>query len=402
MAHLDSNVARFTVAHKIFLVVIVPLLVLGLIESFCRILNLESVFKKDAQAIALEMPAWMQKEKNTSIKTASVAADKDALEWLSMFEEGSGFRVRLIPGIERRIVNTFSQIPADREYRYLVRANSLGFRGPEIETVKDPAVFRIMIFGDSSSFGWGVDQEITFSSRLESLLSKSLNRRVEVANFAIPGDSSEYGRLIFDRFSPQFEYDMIILGFGANDAKHSFFSHQSQVENFKANAAAQKLKAAARSSALFRTIENLLSSSPSSSTEAKDLPAKKPAVPKRRYVENLEYMARAALERGARQAMLISLCTPSGYASAAGSLAEEKGYLYFNGQRYLLKQIPIIASGDLYPEVVSEMRASYPDELKREELFYVTSDSCHPNKLGHLLLADRIAQIITSSAQTVL
>src|SRR5262245_27130017 len=60
--------------------------------------------------------------------------------------------------------------PGARGYtwgRTWVEVNSLGLRGPEVDRVKPPGVYRIGVFGDSATFGQGVSEEATYARVLE-------------------------------------------------------------------------------------------------------------------------------------------------------------------------------------------------------------------------------------------
>jgi hypothetical protein len=65
-----------------------------------------------------------------------------------------------------------------------VEVNSLGLRGPEVDRVKPPGVYRIGVFGDSATFGQGVSEEATYARVLERT-----NRGVQVLNFGVPSYS---------------------------------------------------------------------------------------------------------------------------------------------------------------------------------------------------------------------
>lgn len=65
-----------------------------------------------------------------------------------------------------------------------VRVNSLGTRGPEFNPVKPAGTFRVLSLGDSRTFGWGLAEEETFSSRLGSMLQAEIRAR---------GSSTEQG-----------------------------------------------------------------------------------------------------------------------------------------------------------------------------------------------------------------
>jgi hypothetical protein len=85
----------------------------------------------------------------------------------------------LEPNQERRLL-----LIGDRYYHYAT--NSLGIRGPEI-TITDPDQFRILVLGDSQTFGIGLDQDKTFSAQLEVLLHEKGHNKARVFNGGVPG-----------------------------------------------------------------------------------------------------------------------------------------------------------------------------------------------------------------------
>lgn len=69
-----------------------------------------------------------------------------------------------------------------------LKVNCHGFRGNEVSKKKPADTFRIMILGDSSAFGYGVNQKEVFASVLEDKLSRKYrDRKIEVINAAVPG-----------------------------------------------------------------------------------------------------------------------------------------------------------------------------------------------------------------------
>ncbi len=66
-----------------------------------------------------------------------------------------------------------------------VTTNRLRMRGREVSPRKPPHVFRVLVMGDSWTFGEGVDDDETFCAQLEKLLNRRLNKfglRAEVLN----------------------------------------------------------------------------------------------------------------------------------------------------------------------------------------------------------------------------
>ena len=381
--------AALTWRQIAFLTVAMPFICLLLIELICRVTHLAQHLAPQEQRLALEMPTWMFREQNTARRATRTVADEKTRAWLNLFTEGDGYRVHLIPNTKTTVTNTFSQIPQDKERPFTLVANSIGFRGQDATPQKAPQTFRIVIFGDSSSFGWGVDQNEDFAGLLPTLLSNT-GKQVEVINFAIPGDSSEYGRLIAERFAKAYAPDLVIIGFGANDAKNVAVSHTVQVERFRQSQAVLQLSSLLSNSALVQTIKALIARVKGTSDQLPDKLVH--AVTRARYQENLLQMAQLTHA----PALLLNLCTPGDYARSARVLARQHKFEYFNAQRYLTKLLPQIVKGKFHPEIIAQMKALYPDALARNNLFYITSDGCHPNKLGHRLVAERLSQQISA------
>ncbi len=398
---MATTPSPLSLKQKVLLSIGVPCVLLLILEGLARLLLMVGVGATPvAQPVALEMPTWMLKDANA---LARAKPSKDAFDWLSMFVEGDGYRVRMIPNAHKLVKNTFSLISADRERRYEVTANALGFRGPLVTPEKGPNTFRITVFGDSSSFGWGVNAEDSWwMLMLHELQKRHPDRTIEVANFAIPGDSSAYGRLLFDTFAPQFQSDVVILGFGANDAKGVFTSHTEQVAKFTGKRSLLRAAAVLHKSALVTILKGLLPAPkpPGASGSAKGGAAQKrvPAVSVRDYGSNMVAMGQRAKELGNQGVVFLGLCTHPAYARKARLEAKNNGYLWLNGQSQLIKLLPKLQEGALYSEYVERMQRLYPEDLKRNRLFYVTSDGCHPNELGHRYVADQLVELLTSAS----
>src|SRR4051794_370856 len=69
--------------------------------------------------------------------------------------------------------------------------NSLGLRGPEISATKADGVVRVVVIGDSYTFGLGVDETESLPARLEARLNRDGTKRVEVLNLGTPGYNSD-------------------------------------------------------------------------------------------------------------------------------------------------------------------------------------------------------------------
>ncbi len=60
---------------------------------------------------------------------------------------------------------------SNRYYTYTATINSLGFRGPE-PSPKQPGEYRVMLLGDSATWGQGLDDEDTIAAQIQRLASQ--------------------------------------------------------------------------------------------------------------------------------------------------------------------------------------------------------------------------------------
>lgn len=98
-----------------------------------------------------------------------------------------------------------------------VELNSHGLRDDEIPYNKPAGEKRILVLGDSVTFGWGISQGETFSDRMEYLLNELPGDRWQVINSGVNGYNTEqeatYLRIEGMRYSP----DFVLLVYVTND-----------------------------------------------------------------------------------------------------------------------------------------------------------------------------------------
>jgi len=120
-----------------------------------------------------------------------------------------------IPGIEG---TTFH-----RDFQMKVRVNSKGLRDREFEYKKEPNTVRIGVFGDSFTFGEGVQNNESYPKLLEHLLNadeelKASGKKIEVLNFGIGKTGTSHQYAFYRKQGKKYDLDFVILGFlGAND-----------------------------------------------------------------------------------------------------------------------------------------------------------------------------------------
>ncbi len=97
----------------------------------------------------------------------------------------------------------------------VVRTNAQGFRQPILPNAKPPNVSRILMLGDSTTFGVGVDQRETIPAILQALLNhgKQGADTYEVINAGVPGYGTAQEWLLFRRWAARLQPDAVILLF---------------------------------------------------------------------------------------------------------------------------------------------------------------------------------------------
>jgi hypothetical protein len=100
-----------------------------------------------------------------------------------------------------------------------VSLNSNGHRGDEMPVRKPAGERRILILGDSVTFGWGVNQGEEFPARLETLLREQNNVVWRVINAGVNGYNSEQEAIFFATEGIAYEPDIVILVYVANDVE---------------------------------------------------------------------------------------------------------------------------------------------------------------------------------------
>jgi lysophospholipase L1-like esterase len=100
-----------------------------------------------------------------------------------------------------------------------VTINGLGFRDHrEYSLAKAPGTFRILVFGDSVTFGHGTLSATTYPYLLEQRL-KAWKPDVnwQVWNLGVPGYNTAQELAYLQEVGPRYQPDLVIVGFFAND-----------------------------------------------------------------------------------------------------------------------------------------------------------------------------------------
>lgn len=94
----------------------------------------------------------------------------------------------------------------------IVTTNSAGFRGREIAHEKDPEKKRVLVLGDSYVWGFGVEDDEVFTSRMERLCPG-----LEAVNFGVSGYSTDQELLLYRDKGSAYDPDVVVLVLAGND-----------------------------------------------------------------------------------------------------------------------------------------------------------------------------------------
>lgn len=111
-----------------------------------------------------------------------------------------------------------------------VEISSQGLRDREYSIPKPADVRRIMILGDSMTFGWGARQEETYAKVFEKMLQEpntADSRPVEVVNTGVGNYNTAQQVAWFLRSGLQFQPDVVLLAYYINDAEPTPVERQS-------------------------------------------------------------------------------------------------------------------------------------------------------------------------------
>ncbi len=105
--------------------------------------------------------------------------------------------------------------PYSFEGPYEVRTNAMGFRMDE-EVSTSPDRLRVMVYGDSFTFGWGLDIQDTYFRALKTI-AETANPRLQLLNAAVGGYGTGHVKKLMARHIPAIEPAAIVYFFNNND-----------------------------------------------------------------------------------------------------------------------------------------------------------------------------------------
>jgi hypothetical protein len=118
------------------------------------------------------------------------------------------------------------------DYRVEFKTNSKGLRADhEISYKKPEGVFRLMLLGDSFGMGYGAALEESFIQQAANLISKGLNKKVEVVNLSVSGYSTAEQVIALRQEGIKYSPDLIVSTWHHTDLDENMWSKLFVVEN---------------------------------------------------------------------------------------------------------------------------------------------------------------------------
>ena len=303
---------------------------------------------------------------------------------------------KMKPDLDGRFVSP-AFVPEGREAPvFQVRTNTRGFRGPDFPENKPDRVLRVICMGNSSTFGWGVPVDSCYTGLLGGMLEEHLDQKVEVINAGVPGYTSVQALLLLEKEILDLSPDLITLSCGANDNHPASRSDTELIREREGFIGGMQEFLA--NFELYRLLRFLVISLKVKTGE--DSPAGGPAV--RRRVKPAEFQATVK--------QIIARAKDAGPACVLVEiLPEEEGW---DPYRLSLRRIsletgvPLLETGLLFgnflesPDsagglkkaIIEATKSRYGEEvLARHPGMFLRLDRVHPTSLGHLLIAEALA-----------
>jgi len=239
-AYLMPTLARPTGTfwQRLTLVVSAPIVFLLLFDVTLRVSGVDTDIVRN-ENFEIGVPAWLFADESwVDIQRGRLeqpgGVRAEDVSWLRHFKEARYIQYKLKPNVEVDAVNPFNPIEVRKGTTFHFASNSQGFRTKEFE--KKSAVARIVTIGDSSTFGWGVDDEFTFQALLERRFDRGRDTAAEVLNLGMSGHTSRHGLGMFEHYVRELDPDVLVISYGANDARYVLQPVDEMLDRVRATA----------------------------------------------------------------------------------------------------------------------------------------------------------------------
>lgn len=373
----------------------------GVLESGLRLIEYEPKIAFQSY----EIPSWIANldTKQVEIFKKEVVSRRFVNEdvYAYRFDPVLGFMLK--PNINMEVKNYSDPALIDKLPKWRMFSNEQGFRASAINTSPGQtsnASNSIYIFGDSSSFGWGVEFEETYGYVLKERLNqlqKNTHRDYVLFNYSIPGFTSFHGRLLLDRWHEIKKGDLVLVSYGANDASQAQFSYKERTE--KQQSLPSQAKRFLEYLYFCKVLKAFLLEWGFKKDRTTDLGKTKPFVSAEEYKENLRHIFDTIQKRGG-QPIFVAVCNKSPYVDVAKQMTETMGINFFEFPGQFSPYLETVRKNLVLPNKFRLYFSVYGSMMKPDaNLEFLFPDKCHPNVVGHALMSEIIFKKLGSPGE---
>lgn len=290
----------------------------------------------------------------------------------------------LKPNLQLTVLNYSSALFFDKLPPWTIASDAKGYRvSAQNPIVGETEGHTLHVLGDSSSFGWGVDFEDSYPQQLaEKLKQLPLTSSITVENYSTPGFTSYHGKLLLEDKVKIKNGDIVLVSFGSND---SYPSLKSDSVRFQArNSMVGKISWSLNRLMIMKWMRTLIHSLP----EPRIPKTKNSRVSLEEYQKNLGVIFQEILQRGGKP-HFISICNGGEYRDVAKQTAKSAHIPFYDFPDIFKPYLSKVH--DLFPEKFVTYFEAYGKILEKEtQLVFLFPDLCHPNAIGHGLMANAL------------
>ena len=320
----------------------------------------------------------------------------------------------------------------EKDFKSELSVNSQGIRASkDIPLPKAENSFRIICLGDSNTFGLDVNDQYTYPAQLERLLNEqagNANLHFEVINAGIPGYTSRQGLVYLQKRLLQYQPDLVIIGFGCNDAFNRFIlglppdkkiirgdiekgwrkispfyvlliflNRQPLIVGLRhiagAMVVADLMKIDANKRAINPNYQVPAYDKLDSATLAK---FSKSRIPPGDYLENLEQFVSLARKNNFQLLFYIPYRVLPVYRRLDLLIARENQIPVVDfSTRLGTYRLDDLLKNPVYADLMSDYRRLLGDDFLRQNPIYaLTSDGCHPNAAANRIISEEMSRAI--------
>jgi lysophospholipase L1-like esterase len=384
-------------------VLLTPPAFFGAVEAAVRLLDIQPSIEREAG-----VPAWLDRNvlaKESEWMGLLSDAPREMRNYYRTYRWDRYLFYALQPNLDVPMTDVTAPAVIRERTRWIFHTNARGFNAREVPYEKASGIFRIVTLGDSSTFGWGVDTEAIYPHLLERMLrARHPGARIEVINLGVCGYSSLQGLILLRREALNYNPDVVILSYGSNDFSRVPEPFDEVLERNSGWSGA--VRAALQHSRAYQVYAGYLlglsrkpppapASAPGETGSASEAPAAGVYnVGPEKSRANMIEMVKVARGHGV-EPLFVSNCVPREMSEPIREAAQET-------------QVPILLSEQLFERALQEDAPArrFGDQLLQYKGLYgpladkfpwlavYLTDKCHPNIIGHEIIAEALVPMI--------